>query len=159
MLEEVRPARRDDAHHVAALCQRGLTAAQELRGGSLLVRRELDVAARAMLRPGGLERLATDPRRTVVVGTIDGVVVGVLSARLDDVGGSPLGVVDFCFVDPEARSVGVGAALLEAAVDWAARHGCRGIDVPALPGDRAAKQWLESAGFRARALIMHRAVP
>jgi GNAT superfamily N-acetyltransferase len=145
--EAVRPAQRADADAVAELCQQGLTEAQAVRGGALLVRRELDVAARAMLRPGGLERLATDPRRTVLVGT------------LDEVGGTSLAVVDFCYVEPAARSVGIGAALLDAAVSWAAQGGCRGIDVPALPGDRAAKQWLETAGFRARALLMHRTLP
>jgi len=157
--EAVRPAQRADADAVAELCQQGLTEAQAVRGGALLVRRELDVAARAMLRPGGLERLATDPRRTVLVGTLDEVVVGVLSARVDEVGGTSLAVVDFCYVEPAARSVGIGAALLDAAVSWAAQGGCRGIDVPALPGDRAAKQWLETAGFRARALLMHRTLP
>jgi GNAT superfamily N-acetyltransferase len=155
----VRPARRDDADAVALLCQAGLEEAQGRRGGPLLVRRELDPTSRALLRPGGLERLATDARRTVQVGTIDDVVLGVIAARVEDVQGSPLGVVDFCVVDRGARGVGLGEALLQAVVAWCGRLGCRGVDVPVLPGDRAAKQWLEGAGFQARALTMHRAVP
>jgi GNAT superfamily N-acetyltransferase len=154
----VRPARHDDAEAVALLCQAGVDEAQTRRGGPLLVRRELDPTSRALLRPGGLQRLATDARRTVLVGTIDDVVLGVISARVEDVQGSPLGVVDFCVVDQGARGVGMGEALLQAVLSWCERLGCRGVDVPVLPGDRAAKQWLEGAGFQARALTMHRAV-
>lgn len=158
-MEAVRPAVRPDSDRVAELCRMGLEEAQSRRGGPLLTRRELDPAARAMVRPGGLDRLMGDPRRTVLVGTVEGVVVGLLSARVDEVMGAPLGVVDFCYVEPDARGVGVGRALLDAAMTWFGRADCRGVDVPALPGDRAAKQWLEAAGFTARALVMHRSVP
>lgn len=158
-MEAVRPAVRGDADRIAELCRQGLHEAQERRGGPLLTRRELDPAARALVRPGGLERLAGDPRRSVLAGMVDDVVVGVLAARIDDVQGMALGVVEFCFVEPDARGVGVGRALLDDALVWFAGAGCRGVDVPALPGDRVTKQWLEGAGFVARALTMHRRTP
>lgn len=132
---------------------------QERRGGPLLARRELDPAARALVRPGGLGRLVGDRRRTVVVGVVGDVVAGMMSVRVDDVQGMPLGVVDFCYVEPTSRRQGIGSALLGEVLAFCSLAGCRGIDVPALPGDRVTKQWLEAGGFRARALTMHRPVP
>ncbi|MDA8071070.1 MAG: GNAT family N-acetyltransferase [Actinomycetota bacterium] len=158
-VEGVRWAGPDDEAVCAELCRKGLTEAQERRGGAILVRREADLAGTALLRPGGLRRLMSDPGRLAIVGTVDGVVVGLLVARLDDVRGTALGVVELCYVEPEARGVGVGRALVDAAGSWATERGCRGLDVPALPGDRAAKQLLEAAGFQARALVMHRRLP
>ena len=35
-------------------------------------------------------------------------------------------------------------------------RGCRWVDGTALPGDRGAKNFYESAGFKARLLTMHR---
>lgn len=157
-LEGVRPATIADQDRCADLCRAGLDEIQTRRGGPLLARREADLVATALLRPGGLQRLGTDPRRRVLVGTVDGVVVGVTVARVDDVRGTPLGVVDFCYVEPGARAIGVGGAMLDEIVRWFAASGCRGADVAALPGDRAAKQFLEGAGFTARAITMHRSI-
>ena len=59
-------------------------------------------------------------------------------------------------MEPDARGVGVGSALMEAAVAWCEAQGCRDIDALALPGDRATKQRLEAAGFTARLLTLNR---
>ncbi len=59
------------------------------------------------------------------------------------------------FVDPRARQIGVGSALLEAARDEAASRGCTGIDSVALPGDRATKNFFEDHGMVARAIVVH----
>ena len=58
-------------------------------------------------------------------------------------------------VQPEARQVGVGATLLAPTVSWAASRGCDGIDAVARPGDRATKNFFESHGLVARAIIAH----
>ena len=55
-----------------------------------------------------------------------------------------------------ARGVGVGTALMEAAVDWCTESGCADVDALALPGDRTTKQRLEAAGFTARLLTLSR---
>ena len=57
-----------------------------MRGGSLFARRETGLLAKALLRPGGLSRLLSDPRRIVAVGLVDEVVVGLATARAELVG-------------------------------------------------------------------------
>jgi GNAT superfamily N-acetyltransferase len=158
-LEGARPAQRGDAERCAELARAALEASQAQRGGALLVRREAYPAGPALLRPGGLDRLLGDRRRRVVVGTLDDLVVGLLVARVDDVRGAPLGVLELLYVEPAARGVGVGGAMLQLAVEALSQVGCLGIDAVALPGDLPTKRLLESSGFVARAITMHRAEP
>jgi GNAT superfamily N-acetyltransferase len=138
---------------------------------------ELAVAARAPLAGvrGGPVLLATDPRagderrqlaaavkdedRLLLVGTIDRVVVGYLLAAVTPTpAGWPLAAVEELFVEPDARQVGVGAAVLDRALAWAVDRGSRGIDAVALPGDRVTKNFFESHGLVARAIIAHRSL-
>lgn len=158
MTESVRIATRHDAPACAQLCTAAVDALQAARGGPLFLRREVGLVAKALLRPGGLDRLLADPRRRVVVGALDGVVLAVAVGRIDQVGEAAVGVVDALFVDPEARGIGVGRSLLDDLVAWFGRAGCRGVDASALPGDRAAKNFYEAAGFKGRLITMHRAI-
>jgi GNAT superfamily N-acetyltransferase len=155
-VEGTRPARREDADRCGELCRQALHHLEQARGGPLFVRRETGLLAKALLRPGGLDRLLSDPRRRVFVGTVDDAVVGMAIGRIDEVGEASLGIIDACFVEPPARGVGVGAALLEALVTWFTASGCRGVDVSALPGDRDTKNLLEASGFKARLITLHR---
>ena len=51
----------------------------------------------------------------VAVGTIDGVVVGYGTVRADDLAaGERIGVIEELYVEPEARGVGVGEAIMDA---------------------------------------------
>ncbi len=111
------------------------------------------------MRPGGLDRLLADPRRTTLLGTVDGVVVGLALGRIDEVGETRLGIIDACYVESRARGVGVGGGLLQGLVTWFEAAGCRGVDINALPGDRATKNLLEASGFKARLITMHRTLP
>jgi hypothetical protein len=153
-VEGTRPARREDGDRCGELCRAALEELQRARGGPLFVRRETGLIAKALLRPGGLARLLADPRRRVLLGTVDDAVVGMATGRLDAVGEAPLGIIDVCYVEAGAR--GVGGALLEGLVTWFATAGCRGVDINALPGDRATKNLLEASGFKARLITMHR---
>jgi GNAT superfamily N-acetyltransferase len=92
----------------------------------------------------------------LLVGEYEGAVVGVLAVTADRGGGQRRGRIDCCYVDEEARGVGVGTALMEAAVAWCEASGCVEVDALALPGDRATKQRLEAAGFTARLLTLSR---
>ena len=145
-----------DAGRCGELCQQALDSLQSQRGGPLFARREVGLVAKALLRPGGLARLLADPRRRVLVGTLDGVVVGLAVGKVDPVGEASVGVVDALYVEPGGRGVGVGHAVLHALVDWFASSGCRAVDATALPGDRASKNFFEGVGFKARLITMHR---
>jgi GNAT superfamily N-acetyltransferase len=100
-----------------------------------------------------------DPRRCVWSGTIDGVVVGYAAAHHEQLAdGSRLGVIDDLFVEPDARCVGVGEALMDRIVDWCRATGCAGVDAVALPGSRETKNFFEESGITARLLVMHRRI-
>jgi hypothetical protein len=45
---------------------------------------------------------------------------------------------------------------MAALVEWCEGEGCSGVDSLALPGDRATKNFFESFGLVARALIVHK---
>jgi ribosomal protein S18 acetylase RimI-like enzyme len=95
----------------------------------------------------------------LVVGTIDGVIVGFAAGEVETVrDGSRLGVITDLFVHPEAREVGVGEAMLGDLVGFFTASGCAGIDALALPGHRATKNFFEEGGFTARAIVMHHRV-
>ena len=155
-MEATRPATRGDALQCAELCRNALDEVAALRHGTLSLRHEVGLAAKALLKPGGLERLIADRRRLVLMGTIDGVPVGVGLGRIDGEGQRTIGVVDGLYVAQGARGGGVGAALLGGLVDFFEHGGCQGVDVAVLPGDRSTKQFFEAGGFSARLIVMYR---
>ncbi|MGA2836064.1 MAG: GNAT family N-acetyltransferase [Acidimicrobiales bacterium] len=104
---------------------------------------------------GSVSRYVAEPDRTALVGTLEGWVAGAALCRVDTTDGERRGVLDVCFVEPGAREVGLGQLLLERSIGWFRGQGCTGVDGSALPGDRGAKQFYESAGFKARLLVMH----
>jgi GNAT superfamily N-acetyltransferase len=148
-VELARPATDADRASCVQLLAAALAHARTMRGGPALVG-----AATA-------EDLVADwadenaPAR-LFVGEYEGAVVGVLAVTAEDSGGQRRGRIDCCYVDEEARGVGVGTALMEAAVAWCEASGCVEVDALALPGDRATKQRLEAAGFTARLLTLSR---
>ncbi len=91
------------------------------------------------------------------MGTLDDVVTGVAVGRHEGRGAQGRwGILDVCYVEPAARGLGLGQLLVEAVLAWLGAEGCTGVDGVALPGDRTAKSFFESAGFKARAITMHR---
>lgn len=97
--------------------------------------------------------------RALFAGTIDDEVVGVAMGRLAHRDAERVGAVVCCYVETDARGVGVGTALAEELFGWFRANGCAAVDAPALPGDRATKQLFESQGLSARLLILHRRLP
>ena len=159
-MEGARPAVFEDLASCARLLDAARRAAADLRGGPELVAESPSWTASG---PIAADVLATswarDPRRRLLAGTFDGAVVGVAVGRLAEGGRGTVGIVDCCYVDPEARGVGVGSAMAGALVTWFAAQGCTAVDAPALPGDRSTKQLFESLGFSARLLLLHRRLP
>jgi GNAT superfamily N-acetyltransferase len=122
------------------------------RGGASLVE--------ALTGAAGLEAdlrtVLGDRDRLVLLGMMDEVDVGFVSARCDRSQAQPVGVIDAIYVEPEAREVGVGEVLVDAVLAWSVDQGCRGVDASALPGSRPAKAFFEEHGFVTRLLVMHR---
>lgn len=149
-------ARRCEADELGRVTQLAETAATELtgqRGGAIWARRE----ARPHPQGDALSELLDDADARLVVGTIDDAVVGYGVARLEPLhDGALLGVVTDLYVEPEARGVGVGEAMMRDLVGWCEERGCVGVDSLALPGDRATKNFFESFGLVARAIVVHR---
>ncbi|HUE07482.1 MAG TPA: GNAT family N-acetyltransferase [Acidimicrobiales bacterium] len=147
-MELARPATVADSASYLQLLGEALAQATSMRGGPALVGGATaeDLLARwdAGNTPAGL-----------FVGEYEGAVVGVLAVTAGDAGGKRARI-ECCYVDPDARGVGVGSALMEAAVAWCEASGCVEVDALALPGDRATKQRLEAASFTARLLTLSR---
>ena len=123
------------------------------KGGAVWYRRE-----RRQGDPAALLAAALDaPDHEVAAGTLDGAVVGYAVARVERLAdGGLLGVVDDLYVEPGARAVGVGEALMDHVLAWCRARGCFGVDSLALPGDRQTKNFFESFGLVARAIVVHR---
>ena len=152
MEEGVRDATHADVPRLAELARAAIRELTPMKGGSVWAARE----ARAEPVEDDLVAAIGDPRRCALVGTIDDVVIGYGIARVEALGdGSHLGVVDDIFVEEGARGVGVGELVMGELVTWCRDKGCFGIDVMALPGHRAAKNFFEESGFTARKIVMH----
>ena len=72
--------------------------------------------------------------------------------------GGRLGVVTDLYTEPGRRELGIGEVMMEALVDWCREQGCFGVDSLALPGDRHTKNFFESFGLVARAIVVHRSL-
>ena len=151
-MERCRPARPEDLPRVAALGRELFAELTPLRGGEIWAARD----ARPEPFESDLAPFLDDPNACVLVGTIDEVIVGfgvLLIERLAT--GQDLGRITELFVEPPARSVGVGEAISDALVAFATDRGCVGVDALALPGHRDTKNFFEEQGFTARMLVMH----
>jgi GNAT superfamily N-acetyltransferase len=145
-MELARPAGAEDRQACTRLLSQALVAAEAMRGGAALVGEATTVSLlERWSQPGDGAHL--------MVGEYDGVVVGLLAVTA---AGGTSSRIECCYVEVGARGVGVGSALMEAAVDWCADRGFASVDALALPGDRTTKQRLEAAGFTARLLTLSR---
>jgi GNAT superfamily N-acetyltransferase len=155
MVEAVRPATADDVPVMAELAAVALDELRPTKGGSLFTRREarkppFDASLRAEI--DAADTLA-------LVGTIDDVVVGYAVAHIEPLhDGARLAIITDLFVELEAREVGVGELLANEIVTWATACGCTGIDSVVLPGNRQTKNFFETFGFTARAIVVHRSL-
>jgi GNAT superfamily N-acetyltransferase len=155
-MEAARPARPDELARLAELARLGIAELVPTKGGVMWHRRE----ARPEPVEDSLGAALADPDHLVLAGTIDDAVVGYSVTRLEALrDGGRLAVVEDIYVEPEARAVGVGEALMDAVVEWCRSRGCIGIDSVALPGNRETKNFFESFGMVARAIIVHRPLP
>ncbi|MGI5186582.1 N-acetyltransferase family protein [Promicromonospora sp. CA-289599] len=136
----IRPAREDDLPAVAALAAEARddspTGAQLGAQDTGRLLEHLSV----LLAAGGHVLVAEQN------GQVAGVVLGrVVAAYLFAPRASLY--LDMVFVAPRARRHGVGHALLRAATDLAAEHGCEDIYSAPVPGNRGVQRFLARLGF------------
>ncbi len=125
------------------------------RGGAVW-RRE---SARPIPTGPSIDADLDDDTTHVVVGTIDDVPVGYAVVRATELAdGSSLGRISDLFTLEGARGVGVGEAMMDELIEWSGARGCIGVDSVALPGDRHTKNFFESFGLVARAIVVHRSL-
>jgi GNAT superfamily N-acetyltransferase len=103
------------------------------------------------------DRLADDAV-LLAVGLYDEVVFGFAHAEVLDVHGARIVRLYDVFVEPEARSVGIGEALLTFVFDWGREKHAGAIDSIVLPGNREGKNFFERFGLVARAIHVYRAL-
>jgi GNAT superfamily N-acetyltransferase len=152
---EARTATAEDLPTIAKLAAEAAEEKAAQKGGAVWSRRE----RRAEPVEADLASALDSPDHEVAVGTLDGTVLGYAAARVERLGdGGLLGVLDDLYVEPGARELGVGEALMDHAVAWCRAAGCFGIDSLALPGDRSTKNFFESFGLVARAIVVHRSL-
>jgi GNAT superfamily N-acetyltransferase len=156
LIEAARPASSDDLPRLAELARDAIAELRSTKGGELWARRE----ARQEPIDASLAADLANANAIVLVGAIDDAVIGYAVAVVEKLGdGRDLARLTDVYVEPEARGVGVGELLLDAVVEWAAGRQCVGIDSLALPGNRETKNFFESFGLVARAIIVHRPLP
>ena len=156
MTEAARAASSEDLPRLAELARAAIEELSATKGGELWARRE---ARREPVEESLAADLADDGT-LVLAGTIDDAVVGYAVARTETLAdGNVLARVTDLYAEPEAREVGVGEALLETVVKWATERRCAGIDSLVLPGNRETKNFFESFGLVARAIVVHRPLP
>lgn len=156
MVEHARTAAAGDLNAIHQLVASALVEAADKRGGALLVGGELagvaDRVAAILAAEPVDDQLSTG---AVVVGTFDDVVLGVASVLYEDRPAGRQARLEAFVVDPGARSVAIGEAMMRLVQDQARAQGCIGLDAYALPGDRDTKNFFESFGLKARLLVVH----
>ena len=142
MIEVVRRAEITDAAQISELEAAARHHLIDQRGGAALLAEQPAV--------GDWVPAIEDHTRWIGVAELDDFVVGYL--ELAFVGDCAL--VRQVYVEPEARELGFGDGLLDAARQEAVRRGCGALEGVALPGDRETKNLYERAGITARKIIV-----
>ena len=143
-----RPAEPRDLPVMVEMARAARLEQSEKRGGRLLVARHCRPEPLDLAFADAIE----DPTTGLWAGTVDGVPVGYALVSAD----GDIAVIEELHVDPEARAVGVGEAMLDVILVWAKEQACSGVDSFALPGARETKNFFETFGMTARLLVLHR---
>lgn len=160
-MESTRLAGMEDLQRAAELVEMASEELAHQRGGELL----LAGGGWSLEHKGPLPRhrlldwlasRAQDPSCSLWIGSYCGVDVGVASARRFPTPSGQHCVTELLYVEPAARGVGVGEALMSEIAAWAGKLGLKGIDVHVVPGNRDTKSFLEGMGFKARLLVLHK---
>lgn len=141
-----------EAARLVALAAEAVHGLRSERGGELTL--EMEPLPMPLAEAVGVALGA--PNTIVLGGWYEGALLGLAIAHLRSMGDAPVAIVDALYVEPPAREVGIGEALLETVLAWARARGAHGIDARALPGQRELKNLYERFGLTARAIHVHR---
>ena len=145
-LVSARPAEPAESAITATIAKQATATVRDERGGRWHLDHDADTTS-------ALERHTTalsDPQQHLVVGCIDGTVVGYGLAFLSPTVDGQLCMVQELVVHPRAQAIGVGSEILAQIRRWAVSHSCQAIESQVLPGNRAAKNFFERVGMKTR---------
>jgi GNAT superfamily N-acetyltransferase len=147
----VRPLLLADDPQISDLASAAVLSARDRRGGG-----EYLELFRHLQEPHveELTEFLAMSQREVLVGLLDGHLFAACLLRHHQT----VLTVEALYVDPEAREVGLGTALMQAAQQRAEDLACERLEALALPGDRRMKQRAESQAMKARLLVLSKAL-
>ncbi|MEP7121693.1 MAG: GNAT family N-acetyltransferase [Byssovorax sp.] len=99
-----------------------------------------------------LASIATDPRSMLMVAESDGAVIGAFHLTILQYvayRGGRVAQIENVIVEPGARRLGVGAAMMTWAIDEARRQGCFRVQLTSNKARTRAHRFYERLGFRA----------
>lgn len=99
-----------------------------------------------------LASIAADPRNMLIVAERDGAVIGAFHLTILQYvayHGGRVAQIENVIVDPAARRLGVGAAMMAWAVDEARRQGCFRVQLTSNKARTRAHRFYERLGFKA----------
>ena len=148
----VRPAGPGDENLLGRLRRHAFAAVEAARGGEMY--RERHAVA-----PPALRSDWSGETRRVWLGGLDGTELGYLLAAVVPLpSGARLGVIEGIYVEPDARSCGIGELMTSVAIDWFRAERCVGVEATALPGERETKNFFEEHGLKTRLLTVYRSL-
>ena len=154
-MESSRLANLNDLSDIFLLAQEARMEAAEKRGGSTLILLDADPSE---LENQLLKSLSED-KYLVVIGLYAEVPVGYGLVEFKETHEKSLhATIKEIFVSKKARSVGVGEIILSLLLSESTLRKAVGIDSVALPGDRETKNFFETQGMVARAIVVHRSL-
>lgn len=145
----VRVARPDDVDVLRTLEAEARSHLAQFRGGDRLYN---DLP---LVDDRWVERINSDGWLVLVAG-FDDVPLGYLCANMSATSAVPL--IESVYVAVDVRQLGLGDALVSAAIDASHQIGAVAIDAFALPGDRETKNLFERSGLTARLLIVSKPI-
>ena len=135
----------DVAHDISA----------ELVAGLAVLLPQLSPTA-APLSPADLEAIIAAPGSTLLVASLDGKMVGMLTLVIFSIPSGIRAWIEDVVVDQNVRGRGVGAALTKRAIDEARRRDATSIDLTSRPSRSAANSLYQKLGFEQRVTNVYR---
>jgi GNAT superfamily N-acetyltransferase len=151
MTATTRPAVEEDIAMLCELMDEAVVELRSHRGGEVFEASLHAGRTHRQILEDALENVDT----MVWCGLWESALVGYSIATID-AGDDPVVVLREIYTTTEARDVGVGEALVEAAIAWAIANEAHAIDAQTLPGARQSKNLFERFGLTARLITVRR---